>query len=130
MERADVICCVLDARNPMLHFPAALYAHATRVHKKPLVCALNKIDQVPREAAEKWRKCLLEGLPGVDEVIGFIAVEQEQEEEEEEEKSYEDEEENEDEEDEEELAKKIYEPTLEMTVYSVCICSKTSREVW
>ena len=78
MERADVICCVLDARNPMLHFPAALYAHATRVHKKPLICALNKIDRVPREAAEKWRKCLLEGLPGLDEVIGFIAVEQDE----------------------------------------------------
>jgi ribosome biogenesis GTPase A len=126
MERADVICCVLDARNPMLHFPAALYAHATRVHKKPLVCALNKIDQVPREAAEKWRKCFLEGLPGVDEVIGFIAVEQE-EEEEEEEKSDEDEEENEDEEDEEELAKKIYEPTLEMTVGKSALISAAKR---
>ena len=127
MERADVICCVLDARNPMLHFPAALYAHATRVHKKPLVCALNKIDQVPREAAEKWRKCLLEGLPGVDEVIGFIAVEQEQEQEQEEEKSDEDEEENEDEEDEEELAKKIYEPTLEMTVGKSAFISAAKR---
>ena len=55
-----------------------MYAHATRVHKKPLICALNKIDRVPREAAEKWRKCLLEGLPGLDEVIGFIAVEQDE----------------------------------------------------
>ena len=74
LERADVVCCVLDARNPMLHFPAALYAHACRVHKKPLICALNKIDGVPSSSAEKWRKHLLAGLPGVDEVIGFVAV--------------------------------------------------------
>ena len=125
MERADVICCVLDARNPMLHFPAALYAHATRVHKKPLICALNKIDRVPREAAEKWRKCLLEGLPGVDEVIGFIAVEQEEEESREDEE--EEEEEEEEELDEEELARTLYEPTQEMTIGKSALISAVKR---
>ena len=124
MERADVICCVLDARNPMLHFPAALYAHATRVHKKPLICALNKIDRVPREAAEKWRKCLLEGLPGLDEVIGFIAVEQDEDGMREEEEG---EEEEEEELDEEELAKRVYEPTREMTVGKSALISAVKR---
>ena len=124
MERADVICCVLDARNPMLHFPAALYAHATRVHKKPLICALNKIDRVPREAAEKWRKCLMEGLPGLDEVIGFIAVEQDKDGMREEEEGDEEEEE---ELDEEELAKRVYEPTREMTVGKSALISAVKR---
>lgn len=124
MERADVICCVLDARNPMLHFPAALYAHATRVHKKPLICALNKIDRVPREAAEKWRKCLMEGLPGLDEVIGFIAVEQDEDGMREEEEG---EEEEEEELDEEELAKRVYEPTREMTVGKSALISAVKR---
>ena len=124
MERADVICCVLDARNPMLHFPAALYAHATRVHKKPLICALNKIDRVPREAAEKWRKCLMEGLPGLDEVIGFIAVEQDEDGMREEEEGDEEEEE---ELDEEELAKRVYEPTREMTVGKSALISAVKR---
>ena len=124
MERADVICCVLDARNPMLHFPAALYAHATRVHKKPLICALNKIDRVPREAAEKWRKCLMEGLPGLDEVIGFIAVEQDEDGMREEEEG---EEEEEEELDKEELAKRVYEPTREMTVGKSALISAVKR---
>ena len=124
MERADVICCVLDARNPMLHFPAALYAHATRVHKKPLICALNKIDRVPREAAEKWRKCLMEGLPGLDEVIGFIAVEQDEDGMREEEEG---EEEKEEELNEEELAKRVYEPTREMTVGKSALISAVKR---
>ena len=141
MERSDVICCVLDARNPMLHFPAALYAHVCRVHKKPLICVLNKIDVVPRESAEKWREHLLGALPGVDEVIGFIAVEgdfldefnKEPNEENEAEEEEEEEEDDDDDDDwgnangEEITSDTVYEPTNGMTVGKSALVQAVKR---
>ena len=73
LERADVAVLVVDARNPMLHLPPALYAHVARRLRKPLVLCLNKIDAVPRAAAEAWAEHLRAALPGVDAVVGFSA---------------------------------------------------------
>jgi ribosome biogenesis GTPase A len=71
LERADVAVIVVDARNPMLHLPPALYAHITRRLKKPLVVVLNKIDAVPMQAVEEWAAHFLAALPGIDSVVGF-----------------------------------------------------------
>lgn len=71
LERADVACVVVDARNPMLHLPPALYAHVTRRLRKPLVVVLNKTDAVPMRAIEDWSAHLLASMPGIDAVVGF-----------------------------------------------------------
>ena len=73
LERADVAVLVVDARHPLLHTPPALYAHVARRLRKPLVLVLNKVDAIPRMAAEEWGRHLLAALPGVDEVIGFTS---------------------------------------------------------
>ena len=73
LERADVAVLVVDARHPLLHTPPALYAHVTRRLKKPLVLVLNKVDAIPRAAAEAWAEHLLAALPGVDAVVGFTS---------------------------------------------------------
>jgi len=71
LERADVAVLVVDARNPMLHLPPALYAHVTRRLRKPLVVALNKIDSVPMAAVEEWAAHFMATLPGIDAVVGY-----------------------------------------------------------
>lgn len=71
LERADVAVVVVDARNPMLHLPPALYAHVTRRLRKPLVVVLNKIDAVPMAAVEQWASHFMATLPGIDAVVGF-----------------------------------------------------------
>ena len=73
LERAAVAVLVVDARNPMLHLPPALYAHVARRLRKPLVLCLNKSDAVPRATAERWGEHLLAALPGVDAVVGFTS---------------------------------------------------------
>jgi|TARA_B110000971_G_scaffold217574_1_gene254735 ribosome biogenesis GTPase A len=73
LERADVAVLVVDARHPLLHTPPALYAHVARRLKKPLVLVLNKVDAIPRRAAEAWAEHLLAALPGVDAVVGFTS---------------------------------------------------------
>jgi hypothetical protein len=70
LERADVAVLVVDARHPLLHVPPALYAHVARRLRKPLVLVLNKVDAIPRAAAEEWGRHLLAALPGVDAVVG------------------------------------------------------------
>ena len=42
-----------------LHTPPALYAHVARRLRKPLVLVLNKVDAIPRRAAEEWGQHLL-----------------------------------------------------------------------
>jgi ribosome biogenesis GTPase A len=71
LERSDVAVVVVDARNPMLHLPPALYAHVTRRLRKPLVVVLNKTDAVPMRAIDGWAEHLLATLPGIDAVVGF-----------------------------------------------------------
>lgn len=66
IEASDVILEVLDARDPL---GTRCVDMENMVMKsgpdKRLVLLLNKIDLVPREAAEKWLKYLREELPAV-----------------------------------------------------------------
>ncbi|KAF3796313.1 Guanine nucleotide-binding protein-like [Nymphaea thermarum] len=66
IEVSDVILEVLDARDPLgtrcIEMEKMVQKHGPEKH---LVLLLNKIDLVPREAAEKWLKYLREELPAV-----------------------------------------------------------------
>ncbi|XP_016435109.1 guanine nucleotide-binding protein-like NSN1 [Nicotiana tabacum] len=66
IEASDVILEVLDARDPLgtrcLDMEKMVMRSGPEKH---LVLLLNKIDLVPREAAEKWLKYLREELPTV-----------------------------------------------------------------
>ncbi|KAK9049608.1 hypothetical protein SSX86_031422 [Deinandra increscens subsp. villosa] len=66
IEASDVILEVLDARDPLGTRSADMEKMVMRAGpEKHLVLLLNKIDLVPREAAEKWLKYLREELPAV-----------------------------------------------------------------
>lgn len=66
IEASDVILEVLDARDPLGTRCADMEKMVLRAGpEKHLVLLLNKIDLVPREAAEKWLKYLREELPAV-----------------------------------------------------------------
>ncbi|CAH1431905.1 unnamed protein product [Lactuca virosa] len=66
IEASDVILEVLDARDPLGTRAADMEKMVMRAGpEKHLVLLLNKIDLVPREAAEKWLKYLREELPAV-----------------------------------------------------------------
>ncbi|CAL1361611.1 unnamed protein product [Linum trigynum] len=66
IEVSDVILEVLDARDPLgtrcIDMEKMVMKSGPEKH---LVLLLNKIDLVPREAAEKWLKYLREELPAV-----------------------------------------------------------------
>ncbi|GJY92264.1 guanine nucleotide-binding protein-like NSN1 [Tanacetum coccineum] len=66
IEASDVILEVLDARDPIGTRCGDMEKMVMRAGpEKHLVLLLNKIDLVPREAAEKWLKYLREELPAV-----------------------------------------------------------------
>ncbi|KAF5801574.1 putative GTP-binding protein, orthogonal bundle domain superfamily [Helianthus annuus] len=66
IEASDVILEVLDARDPLGTRSADMEKVVMRAGPdKHLVLLLNKIDLVPREAAEKWLTYLREELPAV-----------------------------------------------------------------
>ncbi|KAI3772898.1 hypothetical protein L6452_04092 [Arctium lappa] len=66
IEASDVILEVLDARDPLGTRCGDMEKMVLRAGpEKHLVLLLNKIDLVPREAAEKWLKYLREELPAV-----------------------------------------------------------------
>ncbi|XP_059626145.1 guanine nucleotide-binding protein-like NSN1 [Cornus florida] len=66
IEASDVILEVLDARDPLGTRCIDMEKMVMRAGPdKHLVLLLNKIDLVPREAAEKWLKYLREELPAV-----------------------------------------------------------------
>ncbi|KAM7501563.1 hypothetical protein LguiB_000467 [Lonicera macranthoides] len=66
IEASDVILEVLDARDPLGTRCADMEKMVLRAGpEKHLVLLLNKIDLVPREAAEKWLNYLREELPTV-----------------------------------------------------------------
>ncbi|KAJ9548007.1 hypothetical protein OSB04_020550 [Centaurea solstitialis] len=66
IEASDVILEVLDARDPLGTRCGDMEKMVLRAGPdKHLVLLLNKIDLVPREAAEKWLKYLREELPAV-----------------------------------------------------------------
>ncbi|XP_023753203.1 guanine nucleotide-binding protein-like NSN1 [Lactuca sativa] len=66
IEASDVILQVLDARDPIGTRCNDMEKMVLKAGpEKHLVLLLNKIDLVPREAAEKWLKYLREELPAV-----------------------------------------------------------------
>nr|XP_043609684.1 guanine nucleotide-binding protein-like NSN1 [Erigeron canadensis] len=66
IEASDVILQVLDARDPLGTRCIEMEKMVLKAgHEKRLVLLLNKIDLIPREAAEKWLKYLREELPAV-----------------------------------------------------------------
>ncbi|CAA0823888.1 Guanine nucleotide-binding protein-like NSN1 [Striga hermonthica] len=66
IENSDVILEVLDARDPLGTRCVDMEKMVMRSGaQKRLILLLNKIDLVPREAAEKWLKYLREELPAV-----------------------------------------------------------------
>ncbi|KAK1428470.1 hypothetical protein QVD17_17305 [Tagetes erecta] len=66
IEASDVILEILDARDPLGTRCTDLEKMVLKAGpEKHLVLLLNKIDLVPREAAEKWLKYLREELPAV-----------------------------------------------------------------
>ncbi|TMW84976.1 hypothetical protein EJD97_024032 [Solanum chilense] len=66
IDASDVILEVLDARDPLGTRCLDMEKMVMRAGpEKHLVLLLNKIDLVPREAAEKWLKYLREELPTV-----------------------------------------------------------------
>ncbi|KAL8129293.1 hypothetical protein V2J09_018448 [Rumex salicifolius] len=65
IELSDVILEVLDARDPLGSRCLDMEKMVTSHPDKRLVLVLNKIDLVPREAAEKWLKYLREELPAI-----------------------------------------------------------------
>ncbi|KAD3338406.1 hypothetical protein E3N88_33927 [Mikania micrantha] len=66
IEASDVILEVLDARDPLGTRCTNLEKMVSKTDpEKHLVLILNKIDLIPREAAEKWLKYLREELPAV-----------------------------------------------------------------
>eukprot|EP01018_Ginkgo_biloba_P010385 Gb_31371 [translate_table: standard] len=75
IEASDVILEVLDSRDPLgTRCPDMERMISKAGPEKHLVLLLNKIDLVPREAAEKWLKYLREELP----TIAFKCSTQEQ----------------------------------------------------
>ena len=54
-ERSQVVLMLVDARCPLLHFPAALYAKVER-EGKAAILLMNKADLVPLAALEAWRE--------------------------------------------------------------------------
>ncbi|KAF8066210.1 Gnl1 [Scenedesmus sp. PABB004] len=72
LELSDVVVMLLDARNPLLHFSHALYAHVS-ARGLPLVLVLNKCDLVPAAAAAAWVAWLEASLPGVRVVAASAA---------------------------------------------------------
>ncbi|KAL4587977.1 hypothetical protein LXL04_000854 [Taraxacum kok-saghyz] len=66
IEASDVILEVVDARDPIGTRCTDMEKMVLKAGpEKHLVLLLNKIDLVPREAAEKWLKYLREELPAV-----------------------------------------------------------------
>ena len=56
LERSDVVCIIVDIRNPLLHVPPALYEHcARRTPALRIVIVLSKVDLVDAEHVNKWR---------------------------------------------------------------------------
>ncbi len=52
-------------RNPLLHFPEALYRHATRDLGLPILLLLNKCDLVHPAAAAAWKQWFEARHPGL-----------------------------------------------------------------
>ncbi|KAF5835891.1 hypothetical protein DUNSADRAFT_6704 [Dunaliella salina] len=65
LEFSDIVLHVVDARNPLLHFSAALAHHVLAEHKKKMVLCLNKCDLIPYAAVKLWTLYFERRCPGM-----------------------------------------------------------------
>jgi hypothetical protein len=72
LEVSDALLLIVDARTPLLSFPAPLYEEAVR-RGLPLVCLLNKADLLPPEVADVWARSLRDTYPALTAVVCFRA---------------------------------------------------------
>ena len=62
LERSDAVCVLADARNPLLHVPAALYEHCA-ARRLRVVIVLSKVDLVSEAHLCAWRAYLSDRFP-------------------------------------------------------------------
>lgn len=55
-EASDILCCLIDVRVPLLHYPPALEAYIKSLRNKKVVLVLTKTDLVPRWLSEAWQR--------------------------------------------------------------------------
>ena len=73
LEVSDALLLIVDARTPLLSFPAPLYNEAVRRGTLPMVCLLNKADLLPPAVADDWAQCLRDKYPALHSVVCFRA---------------------------------------------------------
>lgn len=78
LERSDLSLMIVDARNPLLHFSAALYRDVTQVRMQPLILLLNKSDLVPASAIEAWKEWFALHYPELRAVVPVSSIPEEQ----------------------------------------------------
>mmetsp|Transcript_19176 Transcript_19176/g.53685 ORF Transcript_19176/g.53685 Transcript_19176/m.53685 type:complete len:562 (+) Transcript_19176:80-1765(+) len=74
LEFSDIVLHVVDARNPLLHFSAALAHHVLAEHKKKMVLCLNKCDLIPYAAVVLWTLYFERRCPGMRVVASSATV--------------------------------------------------------
>ncbi|KAI8388626.1 uncharacterized protein BYT42DRAFT_560718 [Radiomyces spectabilis] len=63
LEISDIILVIMDIRQPLLHFPQALYHYVTKTLGRPIVGVFNKVDLVSEFTVFSWRKYFEEHFP-------------------------------------------------------------------
>lgn len=57
MERSDLICQLVDARNPLFYYSSDLEAYASELEPpKPMVVVINKADYLSRSQVRDWAR--------------------------------------------------------------------------
>ena len=72
LEVSDALLLIVDARTPLISFPAPLYEEAVR-RRLPCICLLNKADLLPASVADAWAAHLRQRFPGLSFVLCFRA---------------------------------------------------------
>eukprot|EP01063_Lacrimia_lanifica_P001561 TRINITY_DN10797_c0_g1_i2.p1 TRINITY_DN10797_c0_g1~~TRINITY_DN10797_c0_g1_i2.p1 ORF type:complete len:764 (+),score=317.32 TRINITY_DN10797_c0_g1_i2:46-2337(+) len=62
-EASDVVAIVADARHPLYHVPVSMVEYLRDVLQKPVFVVLNKIDLLPREVLDDWRRYFAQWFP-------------------------------------------------------------------
>ena len=71
MEISNVLVIVVDVRNPLMHFPQALYRYAVGELRKPVFLALTKADLVDASLLKDWMYSLKQTF---DQLAGIFPV--------------------------------------------------------
>jgi len=65
LEMSEIITIIVDIRQPLFHFPPALYRYIVDELKKMVIIVLNKIDLVPAPLVIAWQSYLKSQYPEV-----------------------------------------------------------------